>query len=51
MNVMFWVILLIFLVLCWFLFAFVFKPVGKFFYRIWEDAIDILLNGNEKEEK
>ncbi len=33
-------------ILLWFLLAFLFKPIGKFFSKLWEDAINEM-----KEEK
>lgn len=40
MNIMFWIIIIILLILLWFLLAFIFKPIGAFFCRIWEDAMN-----------
>lgn len=40
MNPIFWIVVILFCVLIWFLLAFLFKPIGKIFYRIWKDAID-----------
>jgi uncharacterized protein HemY len=38
MNIVFYLLLLIAVVLLWFALAFLFKPIGKFFSRLWEDA-------------
>lgn len=44
MNPIFWILVIISLILLWFLLAFLFKPIGNFFYRIWKDAIDEIEN-------
>lgn len=31
-------------VMLWFLLSFLFKPVGKFFYRLYKDAMDEIEN-------
>lgn len=33
-------------VMLWFLLSFLFKPVGKFFYRLYKDAMDEIENNN-----
>lgn len=40
MYMMFWFYIIIVLIILWFLLAFMFKPIGKFIYRIWKDAIN-----------
>lgn len=35
----------------WFLLSFAFRPVGKFIYRIWKDAVDEINKNDESEEK
>lgn len=40
LNVVFYILLLLAVVFLWFLLAFLFKPIGKFFYRLWKDAVD-----------
>lgn len=45
----------IFLVVCatvalWFLLAFLFKPIGRFVYRIFKDAADEMKDEKESEE-
>lgn len=40
MYMMFWFYIVIALIILWFLLAFMFKPIGKFLYRIWKDAIN-----------
>lgn len=52
MNWVFYVIVVIAVVLLWFLCSFVYKPIGKFFYRLYKDARDeIVGNDTEKENK
>lgn len=45
--------LLVFLgiVLLWFLLAFMYKPIGKFFHRIWKDAVDAIEEVDDNEQK
>ena len=38
MNVVFYLLLVTVIVLLWFTLAFLFKPVGKLFLRLFEDA-------------
>ena len=40
LNVVFYILLLLAVVFLWFLLAFLFKPTGKFFYKLWKDAVD-----------
>ena len=46
-------IILVFLgaVVLWFLLSFAFRPIGKFIYRIWKDAVDEINKNDESEEK
>lgn len=48
MNPALLIIVLIALVALWFLLSFLFRPMGKFTYRIYKDAVDEI---NKKEEK
>lgn len=50
MNPVFWLLIVITTVFLWFLLAFLYRPIGKFFYRIWKDAIDEINNNNSKGE-
>ena len=50
MNPVFWLLIVIATIFLWFLLAFLYKPIGKFFYRIWKDAIDEINNNNSKGE-
>lgn len=34
-------------IILWFLLSFLFRPIGKFFYRLWEDAEEAI-NYEEK---
>lgn len=45
----FGILVLIGCVALWFLLAFLYKPIGKFLYRIFKDAADEL-NDNETKE-
>ncbi|MCI8378654.1 MAG: hypothetical protein HFH72_09070 [Lachnospiraceae bacterium] len=38
-------------VVVWFLLSFAFRPIGRFFYRIWKDAVDEINKKDESEEK
>lgn len=38
MNPVFIFIVILLAALLWFLLSFMFKPIGKLFYRLWEDA-------------
>lgn len=40
MNPMFWILVILAVILLWFLLAFLYRPIGRLFYRIWEDAIN-----------
>lgn len=37
-NVVFWLLVIVALVLIWFLLAFAFRGIGKFWFRIYDDA-------------
>lgn len=50
MNPVFWLLIVIATIFLWFLLAFLYRPIGKFFYRIWKDAIDEINNNNSKGE-
>lgn len=45
----FYVLVLLCLVALWFLLAFMFKPIGKFFHRIWKDVIDAIEDEDDSE--
>ncbi len=46
--ILFWVLVALFLILLWFLLAFLYKPVGRVFYRIWKEANDEINNNTRK---
>ena len=50
MNIMFWVLVMLFCVGAWFILAFAFKPIGKLFYKIGKDAMEELKSNQEKED-
>ena len=35
----------------WFLLSFAFRPIGRFIYQIWKDAVDEINKNDESEEK
>ena len=37
-------------VILWFLLSFLFKPIGKFFYRLYKEAMDEIVIYEEEEE-
>ena len=49
-NLAFYLLLFIAVVLLWFALAFLFKPIGNFFSRLWEDA-KREMKSEEKENK
>lgn len=50
MNPAFILLVLLGAVAVWFLLSFAFRPIGRFFYRIWKDAVDSIKK-EEREEK
>lgn len=50
MNPAFIIILIIAVVVLWFLLSFLFRPMGKFTYRIYKDAVDEM-NKTENDKK
>ena len=38
----FYILVLLGVVALFFLLTFMFKPIGKFFHRIWQDAVDAI---------
>lgn len=51
MNPALGIIVIILCIIIWFFAAFLFKPTGKFVYRIWKDAIDEMKYEEIKEEE
>lgn len=51
MNPAFAIIVVLACIAFWFLASALYKPLGKFFYRIGKDAKDILTEDESKEEK
>lgn len=49
MNPALGIIIIVTIILLWFLLAFLYKPIGKLFYRIYKDAMDEIKNEDEKE--
>lgn len=45
----FYILVLLGVVALFFLLTFMFKPIGKFFHRIWRDAVDAIEEVDNKE--
>lgn len=45
----FYILVCIGLVFLWFLLAFLFKPIGRFFCRLWSDAEDAMYDEDNTE--
>lgn len=45
----FYILVILGVVLLWFLLSFMFKPVGKFFHRLYQDAADAINEVDDKE--
>ena len=50
MNIVFYLLIAIALAILWFLLAFLFKPIGRFFKKLWNDTTDII-NDEESEDE
>lgn len=51
MNQIMLLIVVLIAVAIWFLLAFIYKPLGRIIFRIWNDAISEIKNNEEKENK
>lgn len=51
MNPVFIILVILGAVVLWFLLSFAFRPIGRFIYRIWKDAVDEINKNDESEEK
>ena len=51
MNPAFILLVLLAAVVLWFCLSFAFRPIGRFIYRIWKDAVDEINKNDESEEK
>ncbi len=51
MNPILIVLIILAAVLLWFLLSFAFKPIGRLFVRLWEDAVDEIKENNTEKEK
>lgn len=51
MGLAFYILVSIGFVLLWFILAFLFKPVGQFFYRLWSDVEDAINDDDNTEQK
>ena len=50
MNPALLILVLLSLIVLWFLLSFMFKPLGKIIYGIWNDTVEII-NENDEETK
>lgn len=51
MNPALGIIIIVTIILLWFLLAFLYKPIGKLFHRIYKDAMDEITKEDEKENE
>ena len=51
MNLAFYIIIILAVVLLWFLLSFTFFPIGRFFHRLGKDAIDEMNREDKKDKK
>lgn len=51
MNIVFWLIIIIVLVLLWFCLSFAFKWIGAFVLKLYNDAKNEIIEKNEQKEK
>lgn len=51
MNIVFYLILWVLAIFLWFILAFIFKPIGRFFIRLWEDAKKEMKTKREKKKE
>jgi len=52
MNIVFWILIILFIFVLWLLLSVIFKPIGWFINGLWEDAMDEMnIEKKEKEEK
>ena len=51
MNIVFWLLVLVFVVIVWFLASLLFKPLGSYLFKIWKDAMENMEIDKEEEDK
>lgn len=51
MNIVFYLLIIVAVVFLWFVLAFLFKPLGKFFCRLWNDVKEEMKCEEESKEK
>lgn len=51
MNIAFYLLTVIAIIAFWFLLAFVFKPVGKFLYKVFKDAMNAMEDEDNDETR
>ena len=47
----FYLLVIIGVVFLWFLLAFMFKPVGRFFHRLYQDVVDEMTENDEENKE
>ena len=50
MNIVFWLIVVLALILLWFIVSFVFIPLGRIVVKKWNKTLEILNKENQDEE-
>lgn len=50
MNVVFWLAVFVIILAAWFILSFLFRPLGKFFMRLYTDAME-QMEETEEEKK
>lgn len=50
MNIVFYILIVVAIAFLWFILAFLFKPIGKFFIRLYDDAKQEMSSENNKKE-
>ena len=47
MNPIFILLVILLAILIWFLLSFMFKPIGRLFYRLWQNVIEGMSNSED----
>lgn len=51
MNIVFYLLVIMALVVLWFALTFMFKPIGKYLYRVYKDTSDVMIEADTEKEK
>lgn len=51
MNIVFWLLIILAVVFAWFVLSFLFKPLGRFFARLYTDAMDEIKETEEENKE